>query len=256
MFPKKMRRFLPLYDVFFCAIFAVPNMPSKDTITIAPACAGDLQRCTMLLLRSDERFLRFMLRLERLLGVDISFMKFIPELGPGEVSFPASCAFSISPGKFKNVTAKMAVMANRITLDGNADGTPAWSLFEDWHFFFNGNGRRFYTCASTDYDYLIMLYGGKSDFAEKAQTILSQQEDLDLQDLSANNYADILPNRSGMPPVADWIDYVEQCIDESLEAITRLKTRDKQLPKCNRMYDRDFPVSQTITSPLLYREDV
>ncbi len=231
-------------------------MPAKNTITIAPDCTGNIQRCTMLLLRSDESYLKFMLRLEHELGVDISFMKFVPELGPEETGFPASWAFSLSAGKFKNVTAKMAVMANKTMLDGATDGTGTWSLFEDWQFFINSNGRRFYTGAHTDYDYLIMLYGGKSDFAEKAKTVLSRQVDYDMHELSVNNYADILPSKTGMPPMSDWVDYMEQCIDEALEEVTRLKTRDKQIPKCNRMYDRDFPVIQTITSPLLYREDV
>lgn len=227
-------------------------MPAKDTITLAPDCAGNTLRCSMFLLRSDDSFLKFMLRLEHLLGVDISFMKFIPELGPDEASFPASWAFSLSEGKFKHVTAKMAVMANKTALNGDADG--AWSLFEDWHYFINSSGRRFYTCPVTDYDYLIMLYGGKSDFAEKAKTALSHQKDLELRDLSA--YTDILPGKTGMPQISEWVDYVEQCIDEALEEMTRQKIRNKQLPICNRMYGRDFPICQTITSPLLYREDV
>ncbi len=233
-------------------------MPVNDTITIASGSAGNIQRCTMLLLRSDESFLKFMLRLEHLLDVDISFLKFVPELGPEETAFPASWAFTLSAGKFKNVTAKMAVMANKTTLDGDAaaDGAGVWSLFDELQFFINSNGRRFYTAAHTDYDYLIMLYGGKSDFAEKAKTALSRHKDFDLHDLSVNNYEDIMPSKTSLPPITDWVDYMEQCIDEALEGVTRLKTRDRQIPKCNRMYDRDFPVCQTITSPLLYREDV
>lgn len=244
------------HKTFFVLFLQSRIMPAKDTMTIAPDCAGNIQRCTMLLLRSDESFLKFMLRLEHLLGVDISFMKSVPELGHEETGFPASWAFSLSAGKFKNVTAKMAVMANKTMLNGDTDGTGIWSLFEDWQFFINSNGRRFYTGSHTDYDYLIMLYGGKSDFTEKARTALSRQKDFDLHDLSVNNYADILPSQAGMPPVTDWVDYMEQCIDEALEEVTRLKTRDMQIPKCNRPYDRDFPVIQSITSPLLYREDV
>lgn len=146
----------------------------------------------LFLAKSNKSIFAFTHRLHEILNCNFAFVNFYkPEEKKPMIKYPMFfSSFS------HNREEKIVVIPNSVPVENNVvpekyDPLNSMFLFQDDYYIFNRQGQRFVTCPFVDYDYLILIYGGKSNSITDVIAKIQQDKSIILQDV--RNYLSIDP---------------------------------------------------------------
>ena len=154
----------------------------------------------------------------------------------------------------------MLVMANRTTVPAVVDQVfnplQSMSLFDDYFYFFNQKtNKKLFSSPLRNYDFLIFLYSDKDYNIAEVIDKLGSQPSFMMQDVSEMLQPDGKTQKKQVTLLQGLIEYFGVEMNEVQEKKIRARLRNKEIPQ-NNVIDRRYDVRQTITSPLLGREDI
>lgn len=226
-------------------------------------CFGYTRQYTLLMVQSKHEPMRFSAKLANLYHCHFTFLAdYAPDLTHPDITFATYFAVLDTARDVQ-----MVVMANHTEVPAETDNSKQNSLFSlpmfnDNFYFLNGKGKdkRLFGCPLNNYDYLIFLYSDKdyniSEIVEKLQstpTFMAEDVtcllDSEVQKSEAKRRISVLKN---------LIEYVGVHMIDFQEEKMKARLNCKEIPIQNHVGRRadNIDVKQTITSPLLYREDV
>lgn len=220
-------------------------------------CFGMTKQYKMLMVKSQHEPMRFASLLAKLYNRPFSFIAdYAPDLSRPEIKFPTY--YSIIDSS-KNIN--MLVMANRTSVPAATDNQvynplESLSLFDDSFYFFNQRtDKKLFSSPLRNYDFLIFLYGDKDYSIAEVMDKLSSQPSFVMEDVSEMLESDVKSQKKQVTLLQNLIEYFGVEMNEVQEEKIRTRLRNKEIPMKNDI-DRRYDVRQTITSPLLRREDV
>lgn len=220
-------------------------------------CFGMTKQYKMLMVKSQHEPMRFASLLAKLYNRPFSFIAdYAPDLSLPEIKFPTY--YSIIDSS-KNIN--MLVMANRTSVPAATDNQvynplESLSLFDDSFYFFNQRtDKKLFSSPLRNYDFLIFLYGDKDYSIAEVMDKLSSQPSFVMEDVSEMLESDVKSQKKQVTLLQNLIEYFGVEMNEVQEEKIRTRLRNKEIPMKNDI-DRRYDVRQTITSPLLRREDV
>lgn len=219
-------------------------------------CFGMTKQYTMLMVKSQHEPMRFASLLSKLYQRPFSFIAdYAPDFTHPDIQFPTYFSV-IDPSKNVN----MLVMANRTTVPAVVDQVfnplQSMSLFDDYFYFFNQKtNKKLFSSPLRNYDFLIFLYSDKDYNIAEVIDKLGSQPSFMMQDVSEMLQPDGKTQKKQVTLLQNLIEYFGVEMNEVQEEKIRARLRNKEIPQ-NNVIDRRYDVRQTITSPLLGREDI
>lgn len=226
-------------------------------------CFGFTRQYTLLMVQSKHEPMRFSAKLANLYHCQFTFLAdYAPDLTRPDIKFATYFAVLDAARDVQ-----MVVMANHTEVPAATDDSKQSTLFSlpmfnDNFYFFNGKGKdkRLFGSPLNNYDYLIFLYSDKdyntSEIVEKLQnTPTFMAEDVtyllgsEVQKNEAKRRISVLKN---------LIEYMGVHMIDFQEERMKSRLNNKKIPIQNHVGRRsdNVDVKQTITSPLLNREDI
>ena len=130
------------------------------------------------------------------------------------------------------------------------------SLFDDYFYFFNQKtNKKLFSSPLRNYDFLIFLYSDKNYNIAEVIDKLGSQPSFMMQDVSEMLQPNGKTQKKQVTLLQNLIEYFGVKMNEVQEEKIRARLRNKEIPQ-NNVIDRRYDVRQTITSPLLGREDI